>query len=576
MRWWWIASARNPLWRVSGVALILGIVGATTLFVVRGPRPLQPTGDPGAAPADGAQGRFGTVTEPLGDGLFVLSYETITGMEEDLQLHKVTGKLQEPRTTWRLESPSARKAAGVWTLFGPMAIAATAPGGGPALGEGAIDTEGPALGWDKGVWHGLAPLVWNDLQGSGRGRWDLPAGWRRGLDEKFVVDKGPVRWTAAEPGAVQTLTAERLVAVLGFREGHMEAVTGQLTGGEVQARAVDIEPDWIRWSAPVTFTRDDGWHGTAAGGRAPRPPAGGSFGKVEFTDFQAQRGIPEGTESVRANGARWTPAGLRLEGDVRLEQPLDQGKVLLRAPRLLQRTNPAAASPDDLPADLPVGETWAEGQAVLSWGNRSLTSPRIEGRHKARTWKIQAPALGRSEYGTFSAGEGRGNPARWMFDGPIQARFGDDSRAQADALVWEDRRFTLTGRPVTVNRFRERLTGPKVVRTGDQLEFPAGLAGALAALDGDINLQADRARVEPTRITLDGRVECLGQGWTLQADRTSVTLGPGNMVKHVQADGGVFLRGRLGEGRGDSLLLDPNGRTVKWVGRVKAAAEVNP
>lgn len=572
MRWWWFVSARNPLWRAVGLALILGIVGITTLFVARGPRPLQPTGDPGTAAGSGAQGRHGTITEPLGEGLFVLSYETITGMEEDLQLHTVTGRLQDPQTTWKLDSPSARKTGGVWTLFGPMAMSATAPGGGAPLGRGAIAAGGPALGWDKGVWHGLSPLVWEDLEGSGRGRWDLPAGWRRGLDGKFVVDRGPVRWTAAEPGAIRTLTAQRMWAVLGFQDGHLEDVDGVLAGGTLKAQVVDIAKDWIRWSAPVSFARDDGWHGTATSGRAPRPPEGRPFERVELADVKAQRAIPEGTESVRANGARWTPAGLRLEGDVRLEQPLDPGKVVLQAPRVLQRTGPGT----DLPAELPVGETWAEGQAVLSWGNRSLTSPRIEGRHKARTWRVQAPALGRSEWGTFTAGEGRGNPARWQFDGPIQARFGDDARAQADALVWEEQRLTLSGRPVTVNRFRERLTGPRVVRTGDVLEFPAGIAGAVAALDGDINLQADRARAEGGRIQLEGRVECQGQGWNLQADRTSVTLGPGNMVKQVQADGGVFLRGRLGEGRGDSLLLDPGARTAKWLGRVKASAEVSP
>lgn len=572
MRWWWLVSARNPLWRALGLALILGIAGITTLFVARGPRPLQPSGDPGPPADAGAQGRHGTITEPLGDGLFVLSYETITGMEEDLQLRQVTGRLQEPKTVWKLDSPSARKAGGVWTLFGPMAMSATVPGDGTPLGRGAIAAEGPALGWDKGVWHGLSPLVWEDLEGSGRGRWDLPAGWRRGLDGIFRVDRGPVRWTAADPGTVQTLTAERMWAALGFQDGHMEDVTGALAGGTIKAQVVDIEKAWIRWSAPVSFVRDDGWHGNAAGGRAPRPPEGGAFEKVELSDFKAQRAIPEGTESVRADGARWTPAGLRLEGDVRLEQPLDQGKVLLRAPRVLQRTGPGG----DLPPDLTAGETWAEGQAVLSWGNRSLTSPRIEGRHKARSWRILAPALGRSEYGTFSAGEGRGTPAKWMFDGPILAQFGDDARAQADALVWEDKRFTLTGRPVTVNRFRERLTGPRVVRTGDQMEFPAGIAGAVAALDGDINLQADRALAEGSQIRLEGRVECQGQGWNLQADRTSVTLGPGNMVKQVQADGGVFLRGRLGEGRGNSLRLDPNGKTVQWLGRVKATAEVSP
>ncbi len=573
MRWWWFISARNPLWRVLGLALVLLTAGVTTAYVMRGPRPLQPTNDAGEVPGSGTQGRFGTVTEPLGDGLFVMSYETITGNEEDLQLQKVDGQLKEAQTTWKMHSPSARKAGGVWTLFGPMDLDSVAPDSGAHLGHGTIESTGPALGWDRGVWHGLAPLVWEDLQGSGRGRWDLPAGWRRGLDGKFVVDKGPVHWQATEPGTVQAMTAERMWAVLGSKVGHLEDVQAQLAGGQVRAQVVDVEPAWIRWSPPVSFVRDDGWHGTAAGGRAPRPPEGGSFEKVEFSDFKAQRAIPEGTESVRANGARWTPAGLRLEGDVRLEQPLDQGKLVLQAPRVLQRNAPGG---DDLPPELPVGETWAEAQAVLSWGTRSLTSPRIEGRQKTRQWHILAPALGRSEMGTFSAGEGRGNPTRWMFDGPILAHFGQDANAQADTLVWENNRFTLQGRPVTVTRFRERLTGPRVVRTGDLMEFPAGLAGALAALDGDINLQADRGRALPGVIDLEGRVDCQGQGWSLQADRTSVTLGPGNMVKQVQADGGVSLRGRLGEGRGDTLYLDPSQKSAKWIGRVKGTAEVKP
>jgi hypothetical protein len=544
------------------------VAGATTVFVIRGPRPLAPSNDTGpAGPA--AQGRFGTVTEPLGSGLFVMSYDTITGKEDDLRLEKVTGRLQEIKTTWTMDSPEARKAEGVWTLFGPMDMSAADPVAGTQLGKGFISNPGPGLGWDKGVWHGLSPLVWDDLQGSGRGRWNLPAGWTRGLDGKFIVDHGPVHWQAAQAGTVRSMEAERMWAALGFQDGHLEQVTAQLVGGQVKAQVVDIEPAWIRWSAPVTFTRDDGWHGDANGGQAPRPPDGGAFEQVDFTAFRAFRAMEGGTESVLSEGARWTPAGLRLEGNVRLEQPLDSKRLLLRAPRVLQRTAPGG----DLPADLPVGMTWAESQAVLSWGERSLSSPRIEGRQKTRQWKVHAPALGRAESTTFSAGEGRGNPARWEFDGPILAHFGEGSTGQGDALVWENNRYTLTGRPVTMNRFRERLTGPRLVRTGELLEFPDGIAGALAALDGDINLQADKGRVLPTVINLDGRVECQGQGWRLQADRISVTLGPGNMVKRVDGSGAVFLRGRMGEGRGDALTLDPNLKTATWLGRVKGVTE---
>jgi len=572
MRGWQFVSTRNPLWRVTGSAMILVIVGVTTLYVIRGPRPLRPTNDTGPV-GSVTQGRFGTVTEPLGNGLFVMSYETITGAEDDLQLQKVVGKLQEPQSTWNMNSPTAKKAEGIWTLYGPMDIEDTLPDGKTVLGKGNISNPGPALGWDRGVWHGLAPLVWDDLQGSGQGRWNLPAGWYRGLDGKFIVDRGPVIWTASQAGAVKSMEAERMWAALGFKTGHLEQVTGNLTGGQVKAQVVDIDPAWIRWSAPVTFTRDDGWHGDAAGGRAPRPPEGGAFEQVDFTTFRAMRAIPGGTESVLADGARWTPSGLRLEGNVRLQQPLDNnGHILLQAPRVLQRTTPGG----DLPAELPIGDTWAESQAVLTWGLRSLSSPRIEGRQKTRQWKMQAPTQGRSEMGTFSAGEGRGNPARWEFDGPILAHFGEGATGQGDTLVWVNNTFTLTGRPVTVNRFRERLTGPRLVRTGDLLDFPDGIAGALAALDGDINLQADRGKVQRTLINLDGRVETQGQGWSLQADHISVTLGPGNMVKQVNGNGAVFLRGRMGEGRGDALVLDPGLKTATWLGRVKAVTEVNP
>ena len=137
MRAWSFVSTRNPLWRLLGGAMILSILGVTALYVVRGPRPLRPSGDDGPA-GSGTRGRFVTVTEPLGQGLFVMTYETITGMEEDLQLQTVNGRLQEPQTTWKLNSPTARKAAGVWTLFGPMDMEATDPGGQVQLGKGAI------------------------------------------------------------------------------------------------------------------------------------------------------------------------------------------------------------------------------------------------------------------------------------------------------------------------------------------------------------------------------------------------------------------------------------------------------
>jgi hypothetical protein len=40
-------------------------------------------------------------------------------------------------------------------------------------------------------------------------------------------------------------------------------------------------------------------------------------------------------------------------------------------------------------------------------------------------------------------------------------------------------------------------------------------------------------------------------------------------VKLVQAQGAVMLRGRLGEGQGEALELEPGPQTVRWQGNVR-------
>ncbi len=569
---WELLGTRSPFWRVAGGALVLSIVGITGIYMGRGPRPLKPESGEPLFLGSGTRGRFGTFVEQLGAGKFALSYETIQGTQDEITLDKVNGRLEEPQTVWGMVSPAAQRIKGIWTLMGPMTVDARDTALQAPAGRGFMAAAGPALGWDHGVWTGLSTLVWDDLQGNGRGRWTLPPGWHRGLDGQFRVDKGPVDWVAADPGALRNLRAQRMQAALGFQDGRLEEVDATLEGGTVQAALVRIEPTEVRFDAPIRFQRDDGWSGGSAHALAPRPAKGRPFDRMEFRDFKATRATENGPETLTSLGARWTPDGLRLEGDVRWEQPLEGLKATLRAPRVLQRTAPGP----DLPADLQVGQTWAEPQAVLTWGDRSLSSPRIEGRHRQRTWRIHAPALGRGEMGTFSAGEGTGNPLKWQFKGPIQARFFDGAQVRSDALAWEGSVMTLTGRPVTWTRLRQRLTGLKVVKTRDEVIFPQGVAGALAAQEGDINLRADRGQAKGALLTLDSRVECQGQGWHLQAEHISVTLGPGNVVKQMTANGSVVLRGRMGEGRGDTLDLDPGRQVATWHGNVKAVTEVRP
>lgn len=564
-----LPPARNPLWRVLGWGLVLGTLGLTAGFLRKGSDGM-PGRTVGGDPlfGEGTKGSVGTLTEQLGPNHMVLSYKSIEGSEQDLLLEQVTGRLDEQAGQWRLVSPKARRQLGIWTLQGPMDLGVSQPGTNLLLGKGHIEDAGPAIRWTGGAWEGLAPLRWESLEGSSRGVWNLPVGWRREVDGRLRVDHGPVRWQAPKEGpapTLQAMDAERLWATPGFQTGHLEGVKAQLSEGSLQASVADLTPNMVIWPGPLAFERHDGWHGQAQGGAAPRPQPGANIQQVEFKQFKAHRTTPPGEEDLSAEGARWTPAGLRLEGNVIWDQPAEGQKLTLKAPRVLMRDAPGA----DLPETLPVGHAAAEGQALLTWGRRSLSAPRMEVERATRRWKLQSPVLGRGEDGTFSGGAGQGDTHAWTIEGPVQVNLFTGGNLRGARLVWEDALWTLTGRPAAWSRLRERISGPRIIRKGELVSFPEGLSGTLAAADGDLFLRADRGQSDAQKITLSGSVECQGQGWRLAADSVTVTVGPNRDVKLVQAQGAVTLRGRLGEGQGEALELEPALQSVRWQGHVR-------
>jgi len=567
-----LLSVRHRLWRVMGHGLILGVIAYTAyLAALENVRGRQAHG---AMPPQGSKqrvGRIGKITEQLDHGLFILKYDTVVGTEDDLHLEQVEGSLEEAQETWKILSPTADRKDRIWTLDGPLHIEARQPQASQLTGQGEMASAGPALQWEGGVWHGLSTLKWLDLDGKGKGVWTLPPGWHRGLDGRVVVEKGPVHWVASEPGTLKEMEIDALWMTLGFGDGRLERVKATLEGGTLQAEVCEIDPQWIHWVAPIHFQRDDGWSGEAAHGKAPRPSGGKALSQIELQDLRARRSLPGGQERLRADGARWTPNGLRLEGGVRLEQPLDKGVIALDAPRMLSRETPGGV---DLPPSLPPGDIWAEGTAVLSWGKRTLSSPKIEVQYGSHAWHMLAPALGRSEYGTFTAGEGRGTPERWEFSGPIRADFNDGGILRGNHLRWEKERWTLEGTPASLQRFQQRISGPRLVRLGEVTTFPEGLNGTISSADGDYTLRADRGEVAPTLVTLTGRVDCRGQGWKLSAGRVMLYLGSGNTVKRISATGAVTLRGSLGEGWGEAVEIDVATQTARWQGRVRGLAEV--
>jgi len=569
VRLWSLLNVRNPLWNWTGVALVAGAVGATGVFIHRVSAPPEATLKEGIAGGKGGQGQLGTIVEQLGVGRFLLRYARIEGNPAEYRLEGVQGRLEEPQMLWEMQAPEARRRGNQWILDGPMQVVAKTPAG-QQSGQGSMAKPGPALQWSQGVWLGLQPLVWENLDGPGRGSWSMPSGWHRDLDGRFYVDDGPVRWEAKGPGALRWMEAQRLWVTLGFQEGHLEEVRAGVEGGLIEAPIAEVSQGRLEWPSGLRFKRDDGWEGQAQEGAAPRPEPGQTLNRLDLKQFQAHRTLSQGREHLTAGGVRWTPSGLQVEGDVRWEQPAEGYPLVLRAPRVLMRE---AAGGQDLPANLALHEARAEGRVVLTWNGRSLSTPVASAHRLTRQWQLQAPVQGRSEWGTFSSAQGQGGPDKWIFQGPIQAWLTLGGAIRGDRLEWEQETWTFTGRPATWERLRERLSGPRVVRKGERIEFPQGINGALAAPEGNLVLRADQGRSETGRIVLTGRVECRGQGYRIQADQVEIGLGPGNLVKRIAAVGQVQLEGRMGEGRGDLLELDPGAGTANWQGKVRGRVE---
>lgn len=572
MNAWPLPGNRDPRWRMLGWVCIAAGLGFTGLFMLQGPKRLKGltgTGlfDPGMA------GTRGTLTEALSGGRMTLNYRTLEGTEQDMRLKGVTGQLLDSTGLWHLKAPAAQRLDQAWTLNGPLDLDLV-DGQGKELGSGRMEGDGAAMLWKDGIWTGLQPLVWTSRQGSGSGDWHLPSEWTRQPDGRFVVTQGGVRWIAAGPGALKAMEAARLWATPGFETGHLEDAIATLSGGVARASVADLDATTVRWPALLSFTRDDGWKGTATGGEAPRPAPGAPFQRVELKGFHAERRGVEGPEQLDALGARWTEAGLRLEGSVAWTQTYQGAPLKLQGPVVLMRNAPGG----DLPKELPVGHAAAEGHPVLTWGDRSLTAPRMDVDRSTRRWKLDGPVLGRSQEGTFTGQSAQGSPAAWVVAGPVNLSLVSGGHLRGNQLLWDAGAWTLLGNPATWTRLRERLSGPRIVRRGEQLDFPEGLQGAEAGPDGDLTVRAAQGHGDEASLKLSEGVACVGPGWRVEAPTVTVVFGPGRVVKAIHASGGATLKGKYGEGKGEALdmTLPANAPAlVRWQGRVRGEGETS-
>ncbi|MDR2697300.1 MAG: hypothetical protein LBB40_02360 [Holophagales bacterium] len=567
----------------------------------------------------GIRGEKGQWTEKLARGEYTLTCESSESDGNTLKLKGVEARYiedfvaQDParRTlVWHITAPTAthdnEKTSD--TLDGPLFIQVKDIDG-TLVGSGKSDVEGPVLRRESGVWLGLAPLHWIQADESGKGEYFLPAGWRKENNDWFVVEHGPVVWNSMGTDLVRTLTADSLSAkdlttgVLNDVKARLVG-NGELESGAIWAERAEIAGTELRFPAPIKFENQNGWQGIASEGIAVRPGTSDVPGVLELKDFSAS-GLLNSLDTIgnapkvnvrqaRANGTRWSSAGLQMEGSVQWDLDVNEKdgnttRYLLKAPRTFYRN----ASGDELPKDIAIGSISSEGYPVLTWNKNSLSAPKMTYLIKEQTWHLGGPVYGIIPGGSFAAGPASGSASHWIFNGSIRADYKSWGTLRGDRLIWDESPepvYTFTGNPTVLVGIDRRLAGEKIVHKNNQLQFPNGVQGSLNFQGETFTLKADNAviigneNIAPgtsatlvREVRLTGRVECSAQGYRFSSKEANIIF-ENNRPKQITAKGDASLHGSLGSGSGDILELTfEQGKSkplINWSGRVRGKTEV--
>jgi hypothetical protein len=613
-------DTRHPVHLWAGWSLIAACLCATAVLGLK--HPVLSETDMPSDPFHGVRGKRGRWVERLPNGEYTLTCESSEGDGSVLKLRTVEAHYVEKplghdnaqrALVWHVEAPTATHDANgaTDTLDGPLFIRVSDVNGG-LLGSGKIEDAGPALRRVSDVWIGLAPLLWTQLDKMGKGEYLLPAGWRKEADNRFVVERGPVVWNATGPDLVRALTADSLDArdvTTGVLSNVSAVLAGEgaLGGGQIWAELVEVAGTTLRFLAPMKFVHQQGWQGTAEEGIATRATGSDTQGVLELRGFNAHGILTQADASgnqsninvhqAKANEARWTSAGLQMEGDVVWDLGIAEKnggttKYLLRAPRTFYRNAPGRPE-DALPQNIAVGSIRAEGSPVLSWNGNSLNSPSMTYHTARQAWHMESPVHGTVPGGSFSAGSATGSMSNWAFNGAIRADYKAWGTLRGDSLVWDERpepNYTFIGNPAVLTGLDRRFSGERIVHSNNQLQFPSGIRGSFNFQGETFTLRAANAEMignSPVagsgnatikEVRLTGNVECSAQSYRFSSKET-VILFDGNRLKRITAKGGASLQGSLGSGFGDVLELSfEQGKSLPlltWTGQVRGVVEVS-
>jgi hypothetical protein len=159
-----------------------------------------------------------------------------------------------------------------------------------------------------------------------------------------------------------------------------------------------------------------------------------------------------------------------------------------------------------------------------------------------------------------------------------------------DRLVWAGGAapsYIFTGSPAVFCGGGHRLSGQKIVRSGNQLQFSSGIQGNITFQGEVFTLRADRAEIiqgdntaqgaSIKEVRLLGRVECSAKTYRFASKEATIAF-ENNQPRRIIASGGTSLQGSLGGGTGEAIELvfeqGSNQPSINWSGQVRGKVEV--
>lgn len=548
---------------------LLALIFVLTPFLVRKVKFTNHNNEP-TKYTEGIEGKSGNLRETYEDRQITLSYDSISTRSTEIFIKPARITFEDQSGKWFIEGASAVRKNGQWIIFSPLTISFRTSNNFP-IGEGLVSDSTACLLWARGEWQGLTPIFWKSRSSFLGGVWIIPKGWIRRLDGSFESKMSPVTFQANEKNMskIESLQAESISSSSNINEIFLTRIQATVFSGTIRTSRAVIINNEINFPTEIAYDRNNEL--SLRSDHATYRDTGPSSTLV-LSNVRGSRIQNKINETVRSDMSTIYPDLSRYSGHVEWARFDGSNITKIKSPDIYIRERTGASQPNDLEPD----ELLSPDSTEVIFNDLKFVSKTLRLNKKNMTWSMGPVIRGENKDGIYMGKLASGDRDVWKMQGPIKYELNNNQGAlAANQLIANKFQWTMSGQPIRWEREKDVILTSTINKLGDLIKFPSQLQGTFHAPQGDIVVDASGGFFESNILRLGGPILVNGLGWSCSAPKASIGFDNFRRISNIKLEGGVSLKGSLGEGEGERLeiTLKPNDKTytIHWQGRVRGA-----